>query len=75
MTTVIPITGEAGRFHVQSSGNADLLYLVDLEELGSGWCGCPHFEYRSGLQLSPVIECKHITAARLFAAQSMRERV
>ena len=74
---VFPIAGEAGRFHVKSA-KSELLYLVDLNELADGWCGCQHFEYRLEKQLSeelPVTECKHITAARAYAAQPMRGRV
>jgi predicted nucleic acid-binding Zn finger protein len=65
---IYPVPGEAGRFHVASSGKADLLYLVDLDEreFPFGWCGCPHFEYRVGLELNPACECKHIAAARAY---------
>lgn len=68
---VIPVTGEVGRYHVRSARKMEQMYLVDLAELASGWCGCEHFEYRSGLQLDPVIECKHIAAARLFEKESV----
>jgi predicted nucleic acid-binding Zn finger protein len=67
---VLPVAGEAGRFHVKSA-KSELLYLVDLDELTAGWCGCPHFEYRSGLELSPVIECKHILAVKEY----LREKI
>jgi len=63
---VVAVAGEVGRYHVSSARKIDQVYLVDLSELVSGWCGCEHFEYRSGLQLDPVIECKHIAAAREF---------
>jgi len=65
---VFPVAGELGRFHVQSSGSCGLLYLVDLDELVSGWCGCPHFEYKVASRLVLDAECKHIRAARAYEA-------
>lgn len=71
MSTVIdlgvyPVSGEPGRYHVKSTGRGELLYLVDLDELASGWCGCPHFEYKIAASLSPVAECKHIRSAKVY---------
>lgn len=63
---VYPLRGEPGRYHVRSSIRRNLLYLVDLDALVSGWCGCAHFEYRVGLQLVPEVECKHIRLARTY---------
>lgn len=63
---VFPVIGESGRFHVASAGRSGLLYLVDLDELDNGWCGCPHFEYKIACQLVPTGDCKHIRAARLY---------
>lgn len=63
---VYPLVGESGRYFVRSHLHGSLMYLVDLEELASGWCGCPHFEYRSSLQLVGGFECKHIRAARSY---------
>jgi len=71
---VYPVIGEAGRYHVQSAGHEGILYLVDLDELVSGWCGCPHFEYRIGLQLAPEFECKHIKAAKAYRELQQREK-
>lgn len=65
---VFPVPGEMGRFHVQSSGKSGLLYLVDLDELVNGWCGCPHFEFQVNSSLNPATECKHIRQARQFVA-------
>lgn len=62
---VYPVAGEAGRYHVKSTGRG-LLYLVDLDELASGWCGCPHFEFKVAVSLSPVAECKHIRSAKAY---------
>lgn len=63
---VVAVPGETGRYYVQSAKKPERVYLVDLNELVAGWCGCEHFEYRCGLQLSPLVECKHIVAARAF---------
>lgn len=63
---VYPVAGEPGRYHVKSSGRRGLLYLVDLDELASGWCGCPHFEYKIAASLSAVAECKHIRSAKVY---------
>lgn len=63
---VFPVVGERGRFHVSSAGGSGLLYLVDLDELDKGWCGCPYFEYKIASPLVPSGDCKHIRAAREF---------
>ncbi len=63
---VYPVAGEPGRYHVKSTGHTGLLYLVDLDELICGWCGCPHFEYKVAVSLSPVAECKHIRSAKAY---------
>lgn len=63
---VYPVIGETDRFHVRSAGKDGLLYLVDLNEMSSGWCGCKHFEYKLSMQLAPVAECKHIRFAKAY---------
>lgn len=63
---VYPVPGEQGRYHVCSSKGGGLLYLVDLEEFESGWCGCAHFEYKVASSLSSVTECKHIRFAKAY---------
>ena len=70
---VYPVVGEPGRYHVRSAGSRSTLYLVDLCELDSGWCGCPNFEFKASVQLPPFAECKHIRAARAY--QRLQQRL
>ena len=69
---VYPVAGEPGRYHVKSAGRGGLLYLVDLDELSRGWCGCPHFEFKVAVSLAPVAECKHIRTARVYQGLQRR---
>lgn len=69
---VFPVAGERGRYHVISSRRGGLVYLVDLDELTAGWCGCQNFEYRVAVSLAPVPECKHIRAARAYQGLQRR---
>ncbi len=62
---VYPVKGESGRYHVKSNGRGTM-YLVDLDELVNGWCGCPHFEFKVSTSLSPLAECKHIRSAKAY---------
>lgn len=70
---IYPLVGESGRYFVHSHVHGSMMYLVDLEELASGWCGCPHFEYRNNMQLVGGFECKHIRAARSY--RRLQERL
>ncbi len=71
---VYPVTGEAGRYHVKSSGKQQALYLVDLDDLfhqedlgsGRGSCGCRDYEIRSGMMAYPAKGCKHIRRAQFY---------
>ena len=69
---VYPVTKEPGRYYVRSTHGSGV-YMVDLDELDSGWCGCPHFEFKASVQLPPLAECKHIRAARAY--QRLQQRL
>lgn len=80
---VKPVSGEAFRYYVTSERNPETQYLVDVESYwGNGWCDCPDFRVKCEPFLSRgrknfvgVARCKHILAAREFAAYEQLDLV